>query len=321
MNKKIILALALIAVVALAADSPAVTAGSTATCNIAATTSQFYFWSNDVCYACPAGCTGCTSATTCDACVAGWSKRSSTDASLGCYNAAKTAVDGTTTFTNASALSTSACTTDCVDLTNKTYACSKCATGYGMWANGCTACTAANCATCAFTAATTSTCSACSVGYYLTSAGACTLCPTTITNCFQCNTDGTTCKTCNTGYYNSGANGTCVACLGATCDSTGKVLTCADGYFLDSTVVATPKCTACGSNCRVCTTAAACTTCNSGSSSVVANDWRGYYLAAGVCTACPTNSLYCTSTDVVQCAPGYTKGATNTCVAAIAHCL
>jgi len=88
-----------------------------------------------------------------------------------------------------------------------------------------------------------------------------------------------TCTLCRDGYYLASNVCTacatnCAVCTGASACTTGK-----DGYFVSGGAP-----TACAANCKVCTSATVCTTGND-----------GYFVASGAPSACAANCKVCTS--------------------------
>lgn len=131
----------------------------------------------------------------------------------------------------------------------------------------------------------------CDSSYYLVDRE-CVKCPDNAT----CYDNGT--YVCYGGYYKY--NGGCEPCPEhhETCTNDG--FTCQDGYFSNGT--ACPACETAFENAITCTAVAA-TSCHA-----------GYYLSAGQCAACPTNST-CTSDTNFTCNNGFYKsnGACVTC--------
>ena len=140
-----------------------------------------------------------------------------------------------------------------------------------------------------------------------------------IDQCFSCqpdyliNASTTTCRACSTvpGYALNSSN-MCVQCgsgCSACVNSTMNCTSCNSGNYLYQNACPSPcptttfinglNCSACGSNCDVCTSASTCTTCTS-----------PYKLSSGACySVCPSgtrqndsNLSVCDSCSVSNCA-------------------
>ncbi len=138
----------------------------------------------------------------------------------------------------------------------------------------------------------------CKTNYYLVGKE-CVKCPDNAT----CHDNGT--WVCNDGFYKS--NGGCEACPTNYESCTDEGFTCKAGYFSNGT--ACPACKDAFDNAITCTAVAA-TSC-----------YAGYYLKAGQCAACPTNST-CTSDTNFTCNNGFYKsnGACVSCPANYETC-
>jgi hypothetical protein len=134
--------------------------------------------------------------------------------------------------------------------------------------------------------------SACPSGYFASSAGECLPCDP---SCFRCGASASSCTACAGSAYLKG--GRCV-------------VSCGDGYYLDSYIY---ECFGCVSPCLACASASSCLSCLNSSYLLFQGQCLlscpgSTYQTNGSCLPCPASCLTChaplAAPECLQCAPG-----------------